>query len=137
VQLRPAALDDFGLPAALTRLAATVSEQSGTQVDLEAHLGEQRLAGEVETTLYRIVQEALTNVVKHAEATRASVTLTRKPGSVVAVVEDDGRGFDVAAANGGLGLIGMRERLAVVGGRLSIEASPGSGTTLVAEVPLR
>jgi signal transduction histidine kinase len=138
VELRPAALDDFGLSAALERLAATISEQSGTQVDLEARLGERRLAAEVETTLYRIVQEALTNVVKHAAATRASVTLTRKGASVLAVVEDDGRGFDVAAAgNGGLGLVGMRERLALLGGRLTIEASPGSGTTLVAEVPLR
>jgi signal transduction histidine kinase len=138
VELRPAALDDFGLSAALERLAATISEQSGTQVDLEARLGERRLAAEVETTLYRIVQEALTNVVKHAAATRASVTLTRKGASVLAVVEDDGRGFDVAAAgNGGLGLVGMRERLALLGGRLTIEASPGSGTTLVAVVPLR
>jgi signal transduction histidine kinase len=138
VELRPAALDDFGLSAALERLAATISEQSGTQVDLEARLGERRLAAEVETTLYRIVQEALTNVVKHAAATRASVTLTRKGASVLAVVEDDGRGFDVAAAgNGGLGLVGMRERLALLGGRLTIEASPGSGTTRVAEVPLR
>jgi signal transduction histidine kinase len=137
VELRPTALDDFGLVPALERLAESFGERSGTRVDLEASIGESRLPTEVETTLYRIVQEALTNVAKHAEATHVSVTLARKDGSVVAVVEDDGRGFDAATVGSeALGLVGMRERIALLGGRLQIEAAPGSGTTLVAEAPV-
>jgi signal transduction histidine kinase len=137
VQLRPKALDDFGLVPALERLVQTFSETSGIQVDLESQLGEERLPNEVETTLYRIVQEALTNVVKHAEATRVSILLVRRNGSATAVIEDDGRGFDPASpAPDSLGLEGMRERAELHDGRLTIEASPGSGTTLVVEVPL-
>jgi signal transduction histidine kinase len=136
VELRPTALDDFGLVPALERLAESFGEQSGMQVDLEARLGGDRLPDELETTLYRIVQEALTNVAKHAGAKSVSVTLTRKDSSIVAVVEDDGRGFDPGAVGSeGLGLVGMRERAALLGGRIRIEAAPGSGTTLVAEVP--
>jgi signal transduction histidine kinase len=138
VELRPSALDDFGLVSAVERLAQTFREQTGMHVDLEAQLGEERLPGEVETALYRIVQEALTNIVKHAEASRVSILLTRKDGSALAVVEDDGLGFDPGAARDeGVGLIGMRERMALVGGRLLIESSTGAGATLVAEVPLR
>jgi signal transduction histidine kinase len=138
VELRPSALDDFGLVSAVERLAQTFREQTGMHVDLEAQLGEERLPGEVETALYRIVQEALTNIVKHAEASRVSILLTRKDGSALAVVEDDGLGFDPGAARDeGLGLVGMRERMALVGGRLRIESSTGAGATLVAEVPLR
>jgi signal transduction histidine kinase len=137
VQLRPKALDDFGLVPALERLVQTFSENSGIHVDLEAQLGEERLPNEVETTLYRIVQEALTNVVKHAEATRVSILLVRRDGSATAVIEDDGRGFDPASTTpDSLGLEGMRERAELHDGRLTIEATPGAGTTLVAEVPL-
>ncbi|MGH3057851.1 MAG: GAF domain-containing protein [Gaiellaceae bacterium] len=138
VELRPSALDDFGLVSAVERLAETFREQTGMQVDLETQLGEERLPGAVETALYRIVQEALTNIVKHAEASRVSILLTRKDGSALAVVEDDGLGFDPGAARDeGLGLVGMRERVALVGGRLRIESAMGAGATLVAEVPLR
>jgi signal transduction histidine kinase len=138
VELRPAALDDFGLVPAVERLADTFREQTGTAVDLEAQLGDERLPGELETALYRIVQEALTNVVKHAGARRVSILLTRKDGSVAAVIEDDGVGFDPEADVGeGLGLAGMRERVGLVGGRLTIESAGGAGTTLVAEVPLQ
>jgi signal transduction histidine kinase len=137
VELRPSALDDFGLVPAVERLAETFREHTGIRVDLEAQLDEERLASVVETALYRIVQEALTNVVKHAGAQRVSILLTRKPGGVAAVIEDDGRGFDPEATReDGLGLLGMRERVGLVGGRLRIEAAPGAGTTLVAEVPL-
>jgi signal transduction histidine kinase len=137
VQLRPKALDDFGLVPALERLVQTFSETSGIDVDLEAQLGEERLPTEVETTLYRIVQEALTNVVKHAEAARVSILLVRRDGSATAVIEDDGRGFDPAKPGpDSLGLEGMRERAELHDGRLTIETSPGSGTTLVVEVPL-
>jgi GAF domain-containing protein len=92
---------------------------------------------EHETALYRIVQEALTNVVTHAGATHVGVVLTRKGGAVAAVVEDDGRGFDTRAPRAdGLGLLGMRERVALVGGSLSVESVSGGGTTIVAQVPL-
>jgi signal transduction histidine kinase len=137
VELRPSALDDFGLVAAIERLTETFSAGSGIAVDLEARLGDERLPGEIETALYRLVQEALTNVLKHAGAARVRVSLTRDAAGVTAVVEDDGAGFDAAARNGGLGLSGMRERLGIVGGRLTIDSSSGRGTTLLAEVPLR
>ena len=136
VELRPSALDDFGLVPAVERLADTFREQSGLQVDLESRLGEERLTTEVETTVYRVIQEALTNIVKHADAGRVSILLQRKNSSVVAVVEDDGAGFDPAEARAdALGLAGMRERLSLAGGRLLVESTPGSGTTVVAEVP--
>ena len=137
VELRPKALDDFGLVPALERLVQTFSEATGISVDLEAGLGEDRLPAELETTLYRITQEALTNVVKHAEAQSVSVLLVRREGSVTTVIEDDGRGFDpTSTREDGLGLLGMRERVALHDGRLQLEASPGAGTTLVVEMPL-
>jgi len=136
VELRPSALDDLGLVPAVDRLAKTVAE-TGMRVDVEAHIGDERLPEPVETTLYRIVQEAVTNVARHSGAERLSITLTRKNGAVVAIVEDDGKGFDPArTASDGLGLVGMRERLALVGGTLRIEAAAGAGTTIAAEVPL-
>jgi signal transduction histidine kinase len=137
VELRPSVLDDFGLEAALENLTSTFAEQTGIAIDFGAALGEQRVPGEVETALYRIVQESLTNVVKHARAERVSISLTRQEGSVKAVVEDDGRGFDPAHADGGYGLVGMQERLALLGGRLRVESSPGAGTTIAADVPVR
>jgi len=136
VELRPSALDDFGLVPAVERLTETFREQSGLQVDLESQIGEERLANEVETTVYRVIQEALTNIVKHADAGRVSILLQRKNGAVVAVVEDDGSGFDTSSTReDALGLAGMRERVTLAGGRLQVESAPGSGTTLVAEVP--
>ena len=140
VELRPTALDDFGLVPALERLTETFAEQTGIAVDFQSALREDRLPTEVETALYRIVQEALTNVVKHAGATRVSVLLTQKLGSLTAVVEDDGRGFEAGGGGGngpGLGLIGMRERVGLLNGRIAIESTEGAGTTLVAEVPLQ
>jgi signal transduction histidine kinase len=137
VQLRPKALDDFGLAAALERLAQTFSETTGMHVELETQLGEERLPAEVETTLYRIVQEALTNIVKHAEATSVSILLVRKATTATVVIEDDGRGFDTDDVRAeGLGLVGMRERVELHEGRLTVESTATSGTTLVAEVSL-
>jgi signal transduction histidine kinase len=139
VELRPKTLDDFGLEPAVQRLAQSFTEQMGIETDVEASLGSERLPAEVETALYRIVQEALTNVVKHARASRVSISLVRKSHSVAAVVEDDGVGM--AADSGdptglGLGIVGMRERLGLVDGRLEVESIAGGGTTIVAEVPL-
>ena len=92
----------------------------------------------METALYRIVQEAFTNVLKHADASRVSVKLSRGDGTVALVVHDDGKGFDQAGIrDGSLGLTGMRERVALLGGRLTIESSEGAGTLLRAEVPVR
>jgi signal transduction histidine kinase len=137
VELRPSALDDFGLVPAVERLVETFREQSEIRVDLETNLGDERLPPEAETTIYRIVQEALTNIVKHAQASQVSVLLTKRDGLIAAVVEDDGRGFDPSAVGEeGLGIVGMRERLGLVGGRLRIESAGGSGTSLVAEVRL-
>jgi signal transduction histidine kinase len=138
VELRPTALDDFGLAAALERLASTFSEQTGTKVELESRLGDDRLPSDVETVLYRIVQEALTNVVKHAQAEHVSIVLQRNGGAVTTVIEDDGRGFSGDdQKDGGLGLVGMKERVELVNGRLEIESAEGAGTTLVVEVPVR
>jgi len=136
VELRPKALDDFGLVPAIERLVSGIRERSGIAVDFEAGRLTERLPSEAETALYRIVQEALTNILKHADARRISVSLARRPGSVTAVVEDDGRGFDPEQRVEGHGLLGMRERIALVGGRLTVEARPGAGTTIAVEVPL-
>ena len=137
VELRPRVLDDLGLVAALERLTSGVSEQSGMAVELEANLGDARLPEEIETVLYRVIQEALNNVLKHAGAKHVSVVVSRKDGSVTAVVEDDGRGFvKPESGDQGVGLLGMGERVALVDGRLTVESSEGAGTTVVAEVPL-
>ena len=93
VELRPKALDDFGLVPALERLTTGFAEQTGIETHLESRLAEGRLPSETETVLYRVVQEALTNIVKHAQAEHVSLVLQRKPGKVTAVIEDDGRGF--------------------------------------------
>jgi signal transduction histidine kinase len=137
VELRPSALDDFGLVAALERLTGSFAEQTGIVVDFQTALAEERLPEQVETAIYRIVQESLTNVVKHARARRVSILLARKEDAVKAVVEDDGQGFDPAQETGGSGLVGMRERLALLGGRLTVESAPDRGTTVAVEVPVR
>jgi signal transduction histidine kinase len=137
VELRPKALDDFGLVPALERLGEAFGEQSGITVDLQANLDSERLPAEIEIALYRIVQESLTNVAKHSGATRVSVVVTRREGLVTAVVEDNGRGFGASGEGSGLGLAGMKERVGLLNGRLAIESTEGTGTTVVAEVPVR
>jgi signal transduction histidine kinase len=134
VELRPKALDDFGLVAALERLGETFRAQTGLALDLEAQLWDERLSPEIETALYRMVQEALTNVTRHARARSVSIVLRRDRGAITAIIEDDGCGFD-PGADCGTGLQGMRERLALIGGKLKVESRPGGGTTLVASVP--
>jgi signal transduction histidine kinase len=137
VELRPSALDDFGLVPALERLVDGFSERSGIRVDLTARLGESRLPRDVETAFYRIVQESLTNVARHSGATRVDVLLGRTPTSATLLVEDDGSGFDPGqAATSSLGLVGMRERVGLLDGRFRIESRPGQGTTIAVEVPL-
>jgi signal transduction histidine kinase len=137
VELRPSALDDFGLEPALRRLGQTVRENAALDVQVETRLGADRLLPEVETAVYRIVQEALTNVIKHASAERVSIVVTRMPERLVLIIEDDGSGFDPDAGPGeGLGLLGMRERVQLLDGSLTIEAAHGFGTTLAVELPL-
>jgi signal transduction histidine kinase len=137
VDLHPKALDDFGLVSALERLLETWREQTGIAVELADRLGGEELPSEAATAIYRIVQEALTNVVKHAAARHVSILLTYKNSRVVAVIEDDGQGFDPAAESVGSGLESMRERVGLLDGHFRIESSPnGAGTTLVVEVPV-
>ena len=138
LELRPTALDDLGLDAALANYAEGWSGRSGVEVDFLGS-GPQagRLPPAVETALYRVTQEALTNVLKHAGATRVSVVLQRSAGQVTAVVEDDGVGFEADRVAGRrLGVLGMRERVALVGGTLAVESGPGRGTTVIARIPV-
>jgi two-component system, NarL family, sensor histidine kinase DevS len=137
VELRPKVLDDFGLVPALERLTQGFAEHTGISVDLEASALTERLPVDVETAIYRIVQESLTNVVKHAQANSVSVVLTRGDGRIKAVIEDDGTGFDPEVGSEGIGLVGMRERIALLDGSLAVESSARSGTTVAVEVPVR
>lgn len=142
--LRPTALEDCGLGEAVASFASTWSELSGVPVDLAMHGLEHaasRLPGPIESAVFRVVQEALVNVSKHARASRVGVTLDRRKRQLAATVEDDGVGFDPAdflAGNTGRlhwGLVGMRERVEALGGTFAIESRPGEGTTLLLRVP--
>jgi signal transduction histidine kinase len=129
-ELRPAALDELGLAPAIETLAERSGASAGLEVSTRVALGDRdRLAPETESTIYRLVQEALTNVAKHAGAECVRVEVARANGTVEVVVEDDGRGFDPAAATEGLGLVGMRERVELTGGRLDIRSRPGTRVT--------
>ncbi len=142
-ELRPSLLDDLGLFAAIQRYIKEYSVKMNINVDYHVSgLGEQRLPSEVEVTVYRIIQEALTNITKHAEASDVSVVLRYRDSSLVAIIEDDGKGFTVngvmASEEGKrLGLFGMYERASLIGGNLTIESQPGAGTTVFLEVPLK
>jgi PAS domain S-box-containing protein len=137
VRLRPTALDDVGLEAALGQLVREWAARAGVPIDFETAGLADRLPAEAETVLYRVVQEALTNVAKHARATRVSVVVSRHAGTATAAVEDDGVGFDPEAAGAGrLGLVGMRERVTLAGGELDVESAPGAGTTIIARLPI-
>ncbi|MGL6278099.1 MAG: GAF domain-containing sensor histidine kinase [Gaiella sp.] len=137
VELRPKALDDFGLGPALERLGQSVRETSGVDVQVGAHLSGGRLPADVETAVYRISQEALANVLRHAAARHASIVVTRREGSASIVIEDDGRGFDTAQPVEGMGLAAMRERVRLLDGTLVVESSSGHGTTILVDLPLR
>ena len=138
-ELRPTVLDDLGLLPALEYLAQGVASRSGIPIVVEGPRTP-RLPPAYETALYRVVQEALRNASKHALARRVNIRFSVEPGVICCLVKDDGRGFDVAAAMApkgerGLGLIGMRERLVAVGGRLAIDSAPGRGTELRITIP--
>ena len=142
-ELRPLALDHMELVDALGQYADEWSAQCGVAVDLQVHgLPVERLSAAVEATVYRVVQEALTNVRKHAAASRVSLIAERRGSQLRVIVEDDGRGFDAAAVSAfadgqrRLGLLGMSERAALVTGVLEVESAPGNGTTIYLTVPL-
>jgi signal transduction histidine kinase len=141
--LRPRLLDDLGLLAALQHYLGEFRDRCRLPVDFQVlGLENRRLSPRVETTLYRIAQEALTNVIRHAQAQNVGVLLEAGDRSVILIVEDDGRGFDVSRTmgshvhQGNLGLYGMRERATLVGGTLTIESAPGEGTSVFAQIPL-
>jgi len=140
-ELRPAALDDIGLASALVALVErsriTQGFEATAQIDLGHEEGRatERLPTEVESTVYRLVQEALTNVGKHADATRVGVRVAELDGRIQIEVSDDGTGFDAGEGAGGFGLVGMRERAALLDGEIDIVSAPGRGTTVKATVP--
>lgn len=137
-ELRPTVLDDVGLIAAVHRLAGDLSERIGVSVDLAVNGvdDETRLRPEIETVVYRIVQESLTNVARHAKATRASVEISVSGDTARATVADDGVGFEVGdSAFRSLGLAGMNERAMLADGHLVVTSTPGKGTTVLLEVP--
>lgn len=140
MDLRPAALDDLGLVPALQTYAERFSENWPTKVTVSVDGLLRRLPADVELVLYRVVQEALTNVAKHSAASLARVSLSRRRNEVTLGIEDNGVGFEPAdktQSNGtGLGLFGMRERLALVGGDVQIDSAKGQGTTITAHVPI-
>jgi len=137
--LRPTVLDDIGLEPALHRLRQDLAARSGLVVELDtaALHREERLSPGTETVVYRVVQEALTNVIRHAAATSASVTLSVIEDRVRVFIEDDGKGFDSTQplAEPNLGTQGMQERAKLVDGSLSIMSEPGAGTVVLLEVP--
>ncbi len=134
-ELRPAALDDLGLETALSNYVEKWSDRNSISLDFHSGLDKLRLPAPVETAVFRIVQEALTNVLKHAQANRVSVMLEYRNDELLVIVEDNGRGFQPGKEREGLGLLGIQERVALVGGKLNIESEPGSGTTLVVRIP--
>lgn len=138
--LRPTVLDDLGLPAAIASYLREFSRRHEVRTEMIQEHMEQRLPADIEQAAYRIVQEALTNVGRHARASSCRVSLRRLDGTIVVTVEDDGIGFDTEKLDdphrpGGLGLLGMRERAAQLGGAARIDSVPGSGTRVTVELP--
>jgi signal transduction histidine kinase len=142
-ELRPSVLDDLGLHKALSTYLEQWSLTSGIAADFQGvGLDNHRFETDVETTIYRVVQEALTNVLKHSKATRVSLILENRPDHLLAIIEDNGQGFDLdsvwlsSAERRWMGLRGMRERVLLVGGSWNIESSVGLGTTIFVRIPV-
>ncbi|MGI6318614.1 MAG: cache domain-containing protein [Dethiobacteria bacterium] len=138
-ELRPSALDDLGLYAAIHRYVKELSHHSGINIEYVQHkCKDLRLGSVVETTVYRVIQEALTNVIRHAEAQNAKVSIHCGDNNIEVTIEDDGKGFDYTILqkdHQALGLFGMKERATLVGGELIIDTSPGKGTRLTLRIP--
>jgi signal transduction histidine kinase len=141
-ELRPAALDDLGVGAAIEALARQSGERFGVEIDVDVDLARQgetgpaRLPSDLEATIYRLVQEATNNAIKHAAPSRISVTVSRDESTVEVIVADDGKGFDPDAAERSFGLVGMEERVTLSGGLLEIESATGRGTEVRAQLAL-
>jgi signal transduction histidine kinase len=147
-ELRPAALDDFGLVPALEALARRAQAMDGLEISTDIGLPDdaRRLDPELESTIYRVVQEALTNVSRHAKATQATISIVEENDSVTAAVTDNGEGLPEGGASrqrtpeqelkGGFGVSGMRERAELVGGEIELVSAPGGGATMRLTVPL-
>lgn len=140
-ELRPTVLDDLGLIPALHTFMKRFREETGIQVSLSALAAVEHVKGDKRTVLYRVAQEALTNVGRHARATRADVKIQKRNGAFSMKITDDGKGFDPEHVLGGkkqtrLGLLGMRERVDMVGGNFTILSAPGKGTTVLVRIPI-
>lgn len=138
--LRPSVLDDLGLVPALRSYIASFSKQTGIRVTFVAFADVEKLNGAARTTLYRVTQEALTNVARHAKASRAKVSIRKLRGAVSMDIHDNGRGFRVEGAalaknKNRLGLLGMKERMEMIGGTFCVESAPGQQTTIRVEIP--
>ncbi|MGB8479610.1 MAG: sensor histidine kinase [Acidobacteriaceae bacterium] len=139
-ELRPAVLDDLGLIPALHSFMKNFTAQTGVHVHLKAFAEVEQLATSQRTVLFRVAQEALTNVNRHAKASRVEVSIEKLPDSIGMKIKDDGKSFQVervlnSKGSQRLGLLGMRERVEMVGGTFSIESAPGKGTTIKVEIP--
>jgi signal transduction histidine kinase len=139
--LRPAALDDLGLIPALHSFAKAFSKQTGIQVRLKIFAGVEELDNPKRTVLYRVTQEAMTNVLKHAKASQVQVNIGKRDGAVILSIHDDGKSFQVerlmySRANKRLGLLGMRERVEMVGGNFRVQSARGKGTIVHASIPM-
>jgi two-component system, chemotaxis family, sensor kinase Cph1 len=140
--MRPSILDDYGLESALSRHIEEATKTTGLEIDYQfiSPEGLKRLPIGVELSLFRIAQEATTNMIKHAKASHASIVVLRQPHEVTMIVEDNGQGFDFAAASKKcdqcLGLLGMRERVNLLGGSFVVESAQGEGTTIRVRIPL-
>lgn len=135
-ELRPATLDQLGLVSALEDLAERVSHAGEFELEADMEVDPGRLGPELETVVYRLVQEALNNVAKHAGAERVQLQVRIAEGRLDLLVSDDGRGFDLAKKHSGFGLAGMHERVELTGGELQIETKPSAGTKVIASIPL-
>jgi two-component system sensor histidine kinase UhpB len=142
LDLRPSVLDDWGLTAAVRWYAGRDRGHSGLAVNVRSRLGDDRFPIDIETGCFRITQEAVTNAMRHAHAQRMTIDLRRQNGAIKVLISDDGKGFDVAAAQrraaagACMGLLGMQERTLLLGGNLRIESTPGRGTKVSAWIPL-
>jgi signal transduction histidine kinase len=137
--LRPLMLDDLGHTAAAEWMVQNFSSRTGIACDLELGRGDLDLPDPYATTVFRVLQESLTNAAKHAQATRVDVSLEREGPEIVLAVSDDGRGFEPAAPvrPNAFGLVGLRERALLVGGEISIDSAPGRGTRVELRVPVK
>ena len=142
-ELRPAALDDLGLAAVAKRLLNDFSKRTGIEVNISGDYDAlKELDGDKRIVVFRLLQECLTNIVKHAHASRVVVTVKKAGSNLTLQINDDGQGFSVdrkshdGGRRGGMGILGMRERMGLVGGEFQIDSSPRKGTTVTARIPL-